>query len=927
MFHVKLRLLLPLLALTLTIACGDDAPKTTPTDTADAAMDADDTSPPDTDLDAEDATDDTADDDTPDVPDDPALACDPGGLAPGELVTATLNGWTVRADRGDGSWSVSPPHTDDVVLMASPACVDLDGAPTSSIRLGRGRPSVFAGFGAFQIDLAASSLDWRPITGAPTAVEADADHLAVTFAVAGTPPTSVTLRFAPEGTEHLSVALEAADPEDAAELVWLAAPTDAFFGLGTQVAGMDLRGHTYPLWTQEQGIGKHTPPTLFPLENTLEAAYAPMGVWHASSGYSAIIDHDAFSELDLGRSHADRVALRSFAALPAFVLVAGDTPRARLTAITDFTGRNTAPPPWVFAPWNDAVGGPARLAEVARVLREAHIPSSAIWSEDWIGGDQGPNGYRLSYAWAWDESHYPELPANIADLHASGFAFLGYFNPFVPQPTAMFAEGVAGDFLIKDDDGELITFQDPAFRTASLVDLTNPDAAAWMRGYHLLAAETLGIDGWMADFAEWLPVDARLANGESGWVEHNRYPVRWQNENRANLTEAHQSGDEAANNWIFFARSGWASTSGGTSGAAIAMWGGDQDTDWDVDDGLPTTLPIATHAGLAGVGLFATDIAGYTSVVAPNTTKELFYRWSMIGAFHPIMRTHHGSDECGNWSFDRDAETLAHYRRYATLHTLLYPFFTNLLDDMTVRGWPYLRHPFLVEPDRPGLWEGLEYEVFLGDDLLLAPVLHEGDTTRHVRLPARGWWPLLGDAPLRDADDLPGDVVGVVVDAPVTELPAFVRPGTILPLLMTPVDSFYGATEPDITDLDDAAGAFALALYPDADGTLRTTRVGDGTASGAGFTAAPIDWTSATLDGAALPACASDAPAPPCAHPDGYALIEGTDLTLTVGAATLELHATVTQRYRVALASKAFGAQAAPTAVTDLHPDVPPPCE
>jgi alpha-glucosidase len=102
------------------------------------------------------------------------------------------------------------------------------------------------------------------------------------------------------------------------------------------------------------------------------------------------------------------------------------------------------------------------------------------------------------------------------------------------------------------------------------------------------------------------------------------------------------------------------------------LWAGDQNTDWSLDDGYPSVVPISVHVAAAGVSMFGSDIAGYTSVTVPNTTKELFYRWTTMGAFHPVMRTHHGSDKCGNWSFDRDTETTAHFRRYASIHTRLF---------------------------------------------------------------------------------------------------------------------------------------------------------------------------------------------------------------------------------------------------------------
>ncbi|MCA9543324.1 MAG: hypothetical protein KC613_03010, partial [Myxococcales bacterium] len=545
---------------------------------------------------------------------------DPCALENGQAYA--VGAWTVTVD-DTSAFEITAPHG-EVVLRGAPNC------PAHPARKATGAPFQRTLFGAFQIELEGerSDLFWLPM---PVSLEVNGELL-------GPPRTGAFLSFSAADHGSLRVRLTAQGPADAVELPWGCGADEGFFGLGTQVVGPDLRGHTFPLWTQEQGNGKDG--TIgFPLGNTLEAAYAPMGVWHSSAGYAAVIDHDGYSELDLCAGGNERVALRTLDAHTGFVLVPGATPRERMAGVTAWTGRPPAVPAWTFAPWNDAVGGPGRLFEVAERLRAEGIPSSAIWSEDWIGGEQSATGYRLSYAWAWDPATYPDLPQDVARLHADGFAFLAYFNTFVPEPTAMFQEGIDGGFLVKNAAGEVITFQDPAFRNAGLIDLTNPDARAWMAGYKRLAADEYGVDGWMADFSEWLPVEAVMADGQTGWQFHNRYPLAYQQLNREAMEAVHDGTDD----WLFFSRSGWASTTGGASGLAPVLWGGDQDTDWARDDGFPSVIPIGTNAGLAGVAYFGTDIAGYSSLRSPNTTKELFYRWSSQGALTPVMRTHHGS--------------------------------------------------------------------------------------------------------------------------------------------------------------------------------------------------------------------------------------------------------------------------------------------
>ena len=903
------------LATLLAAGCGgstDDRGARTDDTGVDVAVDADvevgdvdEDRGPDVVADADVGPDPDAEADTDADADNGPPTCDPSS---GTAASFGVGAWTIAVAE-DGSWTVTPPDAELPTLLAPPTCAD-DGR--ARVRVAGGMPHVLNEFGAFRITLEdrTSDLIWAGVAGPP-----QVDGTALVYDVIG--GGSVTMRFSENGGD-LRVALEGA--WNAGEIAWSLGADESFFGLGSQVTGMDLRGRTYPLWTQEQGNGKPEGTVIWPLQGEPEAAYAPMGVWHSSDGYSAVITHDAYSELDIGKSFDDEVALRSYPELPGFVLVTGSTPRERLRSITEYTGRLPfEPAPWTFAPWNDAVGGPDRLREVAAALRDNDVPSSAIWSEDWIGGEETATGYRLSYAWEWSEDTYPDLPDDIEWLHGEGFAFLAYFNTFVPEPTRMWDEGVEGGFLMQTDDGEPRTVTDPAFRTAGLVDLTNADATEWFRSYMVTAAE-MGIDGWMADFTEWAPVDAALADGSDPWLFHNRYPLRFQETVSDALQSVHDGADdEPTNNWTYFARSGWASVNGGTGGIAPTLWGGDQNTNWDYDDGYPTVVPIATHLGLSGVPIFGSDVAGYNALFMTPTTKELFYRWSAMAAFHGLMRTHHGSSECANWAFDRDAETLSHYRRYAVIHTLMYPLFRELALDAMESGLPLVRHPFLVAPGADWMWRGDGFQFFLGDDILVAPVLEEGGTTRDVAVPQSGWWPIFGSAPT----DVPTDDAGerwATVDAAVTELPAFVRPGTILALLASPVDSFYGATAEGVSDLDDSPG-YRFALYPAADGSLRDLNFGDAEVNGSGWS--DPEWTLAEWRGETLPIC-EGVEEVACRGIDGVWVVG--DGTLTADAASLTI-AGAGGRHWVAVAGDAWGEWAEPTPLTELDPDIPPPCE
>jgi alpha-glucosidase (family GH31 glycosyl hydrolase) len=75
-----------------------------------------------------------------------------------------------------------------------------------------------------------------------------------------------------------------------------------------------------------------------------------------------------------------------------------------------------------------------------------------------------------------------------------------------------------------------------------------------------------------------------------------------------------------------------------------------------------------------------------------------------------------------------------------------------------------------------------DHEYLLGDELLVAPVVEEGVTTRRVYLPEGGWYDFWDDAIHEEQGyhELP---------APLDRIPLFVRSGAILPLLSEPTET------------------------------------------------------------------------------------------------------------------------------------------
>ena len=600
---------------------------------------------------------------------------------------------------------------------------------------------------------------WSPtsVTGLEGEALATQGDVSATLKIIGDGTVQLTLT-APEGHNRVSAAF-ACDPED------------RFIGLGAQTTGMEHRGARVPIWVSEQGIGKSADIAEDELPLALVGrpydSYFPVPfLINPAKGYGLLVEgtHRTVFHLCSDTDSAWRV--ETWSNTLTLTLFSGPDPTLALTRATAHMGRPPMPPDWAFLPWLSIKGGAAHVLAKATDVRAQEIPVSAIWSEDWLGEAINPiTGNNIKYHWQWDPEHYPDLKGFIEKLHAMDLRFLGYFNPFVTTGFPEWDQAIEGGYLPKNPDGEPYKFPVLTFE-GSVVDLTTDAGRGWLLSY-LKAGRELGLDGWMADYAEWIPFDATFGDGRTGAEVSSDYPRLWQQVNR----------EACSGECVFFVRSGFT----GSSGLVPAAWGGDQNTDFGEDDGLVTALRIGVGLGLVGVGFYGSDIAGYTSSASEPSTKELYFRWTQLGAWSPIMRTHEGNAGPENWNFDEDADTLAHFRDMARVHTRHFPLWKSLMAEATRTGLPPMRHPALHHP-RDEAMLATHDAYMVGSSIVVAPIVEQGGTQRKVTLPRRNW------IDLRDDKQYPGGQ-SITVASALNKIPVFACHGALIPRLPTDVQT------------------------------------------------------------------------------------------------------------------------------------------
>src|SRR5690606_38420679 len=117
---------------------------------------------------------------------------------------------------------------------------------------------------------------------------------------------------------------------------------------------------------------------------------------------------------------------------------------------------------------------------------------------------------------------------------------------------------------------------------------------------------------------------------------------------------------------------------------------------------------------------------------------ELFLRWTQVTALSTVMQVGNAKSLHPWELLDPEAvpELLDVYRRYARLHRRLWPYAWTHLKRHAATGRAIQRPLGLAHPE---LGQHPDDTFLLGDDLLVAPVMTRGATSRKTWIPAGTW--------------------------------------------------------------------------------------------------------------------------------------------------------------------------------------------
>ncbi len=513
-----------------------------------------------------------------------------------------------------------------------------------------------------------------------------------------------------------------------------ATPEEKIYGCGEQASYFNLRNRNFPLWTSESGVGRD--------KNTLTTFYADLRDKAGGNYYSTYYPEPTFISTRKYWIHFDSFAYADFNFKNDHFheLFFWETPKKIILSfkesyldiledLTEYTSRPPLLPEYLLDGMTLGVqGGLTQVLSYLKQAQDADILVSGLWCQDWAGHNYTSFGKRLYWNWVLNENVYPNLKEEIKKLDKENVAFLTYICPFLLENETLFNEASSHGYLVQNHEGSSYK-EDFGEFYCGIVDLTNPKAFNWYKQIIKSNIIDLGIKGWMADFGEYLPIDCVLHNGIDAKLMHNEWPVLWAQCNYEAVEESGKLGEI-----FYFMRAG----AHGSQHYATSLWSGDQSVNWDLHDGIASVIPSALSTGIIGNPFTHSDIGGYTSLHDNIRSKELYDRWLEMSVFTSYMRTHEGNRPTKNFQYYQNQNSLKLMARMTHIRVDLKPYIKDLVSEGSNKGYPMQRALFMHYEDDPVVYD-LQYEYLFGSDMLIKPVVEQGQITQNIYLPNDLW--------------------------------------------------------------------------------------------------------------------------------------------------------------------------------------------
>ena len=356
------------------------------------------------------------------------------------------------------------------------------------------------------------------------------------------------------------------------------------------------------------------------------------------------------------------------------------------------------------------------ILKFAKSILAAGMPPGELIIDD---------GWQTTFGhWDFHPDKFTDPRAMICELRAMGFKVILWICPFVAPEAPDYEMMVREKMLVRDRRGKV------ASRVwwngkHPLLDFSNPRSVKWFEDLtaHLMA--DYGVDGFKQDAGDayfYKDSDRTFRPG----VDANEQSFLWA---------------ETARKYSFnelracFKGGGW----------GVTQRLSDKTHSWD-RNGLNTLIPNALLQGLCGYPYSCPDMIGGGEISSfkektgevfdrdkreDQFDTELLTRWCQCSALMPMMQY-----SFALWNLKDETARNASLSA-AKLHVAYADQIIALAKQASVTGEPIIRSAEYQYPHEG--YESVKDLFFLGDSILVAPVVKKGERKKTVRLPKGNW--------------------------------------------------------------------------------------------------------------------------------------------------------------------------------------------
>lgn len=478
-------------------------------------------------------------------------------------------------------------------------------------------------------------------------------------------------------------------------------------------------------------------------------------VFFVSKMYMVFFDSPQKAVADIGQSVKNRFRIESPKSSFNLYLITGASYSGLLSEYSRVTGTQPLPPLWALGYINgsERYHTQSDVTTATDSIQLAKFPLDGVLLDNaWYG--KGSENLRMG-SLTWDEENWPRHSLMVSNLKQKNINTVLITQPYFLTSEANYDDAAGQGFFATDSTGSPYVISDFWFGQASILDVFNKDATNWyMQKLKPLADE--GIAGWWSDLGEpeAHPGDLTYQAGDSRSL-HNIYGHTW-----AKALSEYYAKNYPKVRLFNLTRSGYA----GSQRYSVFPRTGEVKSSWS---GLRAQLPIMLTLSMSGIPYVHSDIGGF---VENSRNEELLIRWAQLGVFSPIFRMY--GDKNSPDLYQCSQETQKIMRELINLRYSLMPYIYTMAYQQATSGKPLVR-PLMYVHDDHYLMDIYDMYYF-GDNMLVAPILDPGATSRRVELPFGQW-----------INYYTGEVYSggrsLEIPAPLNTIPVFVKAGSFIP--------------------------------------------------------------------------------------------------------------------------------------------------